>query len=505
MNTTSVWRRRLLQIKSETSLFSSFRFDGGIFFKERLSIYQLFTIVCLIYLCSLSSLFRANFNYCDDLSRVVEGVAGWENFSRFTSNFLAKILHTSTLLSDISPLTQILAVIFLSLAGCTLLKVLTRKEKFSFCTAFALIPLGLCPYFLECLSYKYDSPYMALSVLMAVVPFIYIGEWFKYCVITVVSCLIICTTYQVSIAVWMISLFFVTFIRWVENNYQFNIAIKILIYSGLSFFLGLIIFKSFIMIPVQGYVDNSISFSLALIPHIFRNILTYFKFIYADFNSIWLVLIFLITFFCFCSLYKKLNTNTVFKFLVISILFLLTLASSYGLYPLLNKAFFAPRAMYGIGAFISICCIFICADKKNYLGKLVVFFLSWCFVVFSSIYGNSLNAQKSYTSFRTFLVFNDLNYAQAKTNQEIKQIRFLGSIGYAPIIKKSVSQNRMLDRLVPTTLGDGWMWAYYGFLHHYGLNVEYNPVMSRKSMPLIVKTKFNTIYGSNGQYLIELH
>lgn len=59
--------------------------------------------------------------------------------------------------------------------------------------------------------------------------------------------------------------------------------------------------------------------------------------------------------------------------------------------------------------------------------------------------------------------------------------------------------------MLDTTLGDGWMWAYYGFLHHYGLNVEYNPVMSRKSMPLIVKTKFNTIYGSNGQYLIELH
>lgn len=33
----------------------------------------------------------------------------------------------------------------------------------------AVVPLGICPYFLECLSYQYDAPYVALSVLLCVV------------------------------------------------------------------------------------------------------------------------------------------------------------------------------------------------------------------------------------------------------------------------------------------------------------------------------------------------
>lgn len=37
----------------------------------------------------------------------------------------------------------------------------------------AVVPLGLSPWFLECFSYKFDSPYMALSVLASVIPFIF--------------------------------------------------------------------------------------------------------------------------------------------------------------------------------------------------------------------------------------------------------------------------------------------------------------------------------------------
>ena len=128
-------------------------------------------IIFFIYAFSLTSIIRANFNYIDDLGRIIEGKGAWEFFSRYTSNFLASIIHAGQFLTDISPLPQLIACFFLAIASGILIYTFSKKDKFSFWNIIAVIPLGLSPYFLECLSYKFDAPYMALSIYQVVSQF----------------------------------------------------------------------------------------------------------------------------------------------------------------------------------------------------------------------------------------------------------------------------------------------------------------------------------------------
>ena len=125
-------------------------------------------ILSAIYLLAMSAILRANFYYYDDIQRACWGWPEW-GFSRHLSNILSKFLHAEAYLSDISPLPQLLAILIISFASVIAVYLITEEKRFSFWHFVAAIPIGLSPYFLECLSYKYDSPYMALSVLFSVV------------------------------------------------------------------------------------------------------------------------------------------------------------------------------------------------------------------------------------------------------------------------------------------------------------------------------------------------
>lgn len=76
--------------------------------------------ITLIYSIGISAIVRADFLYLDDLGRTLYGYRGWENFSRFSSNILSGILNGGRLLSDISPLTQLLAAVIMGLAASIL-------------------------------------------------------------------------------------------------------------------------------------------------------------------------------------------------------------------------------------------------------------------------------------------------------------------------------------------------------------------------------------------------
>ena len=132
-----------------------------------------FLIFSAIYLIAFIPLFRANFNYIDDLGRKFSGYRSF-GFNRDGSDFLSIFVHGSRYLTDISPFTQIIAIAIISLASTIVIKLIARpeiKDKINIWYIFATIPIGLSPYYLENFSYKFDSPYMALSVLFSIIPF----------------------------------------------------------------------------------------------------------------------------------------------------------------------------------------------------------------------------------------------------------------------------------------------------------------------------------------------
>ena len=128
----------------------------------------------IIYGLAICTILRANVNYIDDLGRTAFGYRGWENFSRWISEYGSILVHGKTYLTDMSPMPQLLAVLIIALASTVVLYVFVDEKKYRFLNVVAVLPLGISPYFLECLSYKYDSTYMALSVLGVVFPFLFI-------------------------------------------------------------------------------------------------------------------------------------------------------------------------------------------------------------------------------------------------------------------------------------------------------------------------------------------
>ena len=112
-------RRPCNQIKEKTAdVVASIRF-----------IWRPLLILTVLYLLAYSSILLTNFNYIDDMGRVALGYAGWENFSRYTSVFLAYFIHADTYLADISPLPQIIATIEIALASVIVLFVITGKRN----------------------------------------------------------------------------------------------------------------------------------------------------------------------------------------------------------------------------------------------------------------------------------------------------------------------------------------------------------------------------------------
>ncbi len=480
-----------------------------IFFKKT------FLYYVLLYMTAMLALIRANFYYIDDFGRAAEGFREWEHFSRYISNLLSPVLHGGYYLTDVSPLTQVIAVLLLALSGTIVLSVFSEKKKITVWQVIAGLPLGLSPYFLECLSYKYDSPYMALSVLASVVPFVFVeSRQAFYAFVSILGILTMCMTYQAASGIYPMIVVFLVFRNWnkhvpVRKNLQFAGV------SALSYMFGIVAFKLFLMRPANSYVSNSVLPLEQLCSGCCHNLYKYYENIWHDFKKEWLVLIFLL-FVGF--VYISVRDSGQKKWLAcIGAVFTLGAAGglAFGLYPVLEGPLFAPRSMYGFGVLLALVAIQVMSTKKAYPVKVVSLGLSWCFFVFAFTYGNALAEQKRYTDFRVELVLEDLSELEIMEDGAGKRIQVSGSIGSSPIIRNMPQHYQILNRLVPGTFYGGGTWGEKYFFGYFGLEDwegveqiriwnEGEPDLRTWDLPVLKDTMYHTIRGDEGYILIEL-
>ena len=473
-----------------------------------------FILLCCIYALAITSILRADFNYIDDMGRVLSGYKGWSFYSRFTTDFLSGIVHAGNYLSDISPLPQLLAVIIVALSGALIVEILADEGCSPIWGAIAMIPLGLSPYFLQCFSYKYDSPYMALSILFSVLPVFVFSKYKKkykyiiYVISVIVAMLLVCTTYQAATGIFPMLVIALSLKMWNENE-LFSDIVKFAALSVVGYLAALLIFRFFIVVPVDFYASTDIVPISDLIPSLIKNFKTYFSVIYLDFRKLWLVVIAAI-----CVLFVLANVlcskrSKVAALVVSVIALILMLLVSFGAYIALAKPLFDPRGMYGFGAFVAIISVFVvCINKKVFnCSKICCLILGWLFIVFSFNYGNALSQQKEYTDFRITQVISSLNSLDIMTNGEEKIIEISGTIGYAPPVENQPSQYRMLRNLVPVLFSEDRSWGYTMLLNYYGLtDLKQDSSCDLKSqdLPVLVDNQLHTIKGNESEILIIL-
>lgn len=460
-------------------------------------------ILTIIYSIALTAIIRADYNYIDDLGRVAFGYKQWTYFSRYTSEFLSGLIHADRHLSDISPFPQLLAVFVLSIASVIVLYMISEKEIFSLGRVIAVLPLGLCPYFLECLSYKYDSPYMALSILASVFPLL-LFEYGSYCygIATFFSILVMCTTYQAASGIFPMFVVILCFKWWTQGKEIKKIA-EFLMISILGYVGAIGFFRWFIMSPIDDYVSSSV----VSIGEMISQWLRYYSLIGSDFKKWWL---WLIAFLAVSFIYVVVRDSATKKYYALlgAVATILACAGlTFGVYPLLKNPLYSPRAMYGFGAFIAFMSVFIADAKKWYPGKIACWCLSYVFFIFAFTYGNALSEQWRYTDFRVEAVIDDLNDLESFTVEGEKFVQLSGTIGKSPIFNNVPQDYQILNRLVPDTFGDGWMWSKYYFFNYFGLeNVfEASDVdLTTYNLPILKSTKYHTIRGKDGYFLVEI-
>ena len=465
-------------------------------------------ILFAVSVVGISAILRANFYYMDDSPRAALGYKQWDYFSRYLSTALATLVHGGDYLVDAAPLPQMLAMLIMAVSGILMGYIFCERTTFSGWELAVLSILGLNPYFLGCVSFRFDAPYMAFSVLAAVVPLLYRNRnAAAYLLVSGLGILAVCTSYQAAAGIFPMLVVALALRMW-NRGESIREAGLFCLKSAAGYALGLLFFKLAIMIPADtNYVGNALPSAGEMIPHFMRNLRSYYSLILSDFKPFWRIAATLAAAaFCVRTVLDS-QRRTLPAIAMTAVALILMGMMCFGLYPALASTVFAPRAMYGFGVLLTVFGMTAAEGKKRVPLKIPAVVLSWVFFVFSFTYGNALSVQKDYTDFRTRLVISDLQEVEAFRSDAPVTVQLSGSIGKAPVLWNMPQNYQMLNRLIPDTFGGGDDLTQYGFYCYYDLqNVVWNPDVDLREMdlPVLEDNMYHTIRGEGSYVLVVL-
>ena len=465
-----------------------------------------------IYLLGILTIIRANYLYIDDILWSITGYREWGNWSRYMVVFLSYFVQPEIRMTDISPIPQLLAILILSCSS-VLLVFIFGKGKISTVGLLASIPLGLFPYFIECLSFKFMAPYLALSILVSIIPFLFIKYKKAFFFCSTVSLLILCMTYQVASGIYPMIALLLCFQDWNNRKKTNKEILSFLGIAATAFCFSMLLFRLFFMKSVESddYYTSTEMLSIShLVPGIISNIKNYVIIIYNDLGIIWKIgIVLVLFFFVFKSIYNSAQRRILSFFVVLAVI-VLSFILSYGIYILLIRPLFVPRALFGFGVFLAILCVCTVSDYKK-TATIAVLALNWCLFAFAFSYGNALADQARYAEFRIGILLHDLNTINLDKDKNEMSIQLQNSIDFAPTIKNIAKHYPIIERLVPTRLGETIRFfdsRYFLYHFNYNPNVKYvdKSVIDfvPMNLPLILDSYYHTIQSDGEHILITL-
>ena len=454
------------------------KFKNSRFLKNYYFLLKPVAIMSAVYMIAFLAIIRANFNYNDDLGRVAFGYKDFLGFSRQTSEYLSGVIHTNNFLADISPLTTLLSSIILGLASVFAIFIITKNKKFSFINYILATLIGLSPYFLENISYKFDSPYMSLSILAAIFPFLFFYTKRAFYIISLLCTIIICTSYQAGIGIYISLLLVLIFRDLLEKEIRFKDILLFGIKGIVPFLLGLIFFKFFMMKPTNAneYVSNSLPGIFEIIPTFFKNLSNFYSYYFSNYRIVWTLLSVLLLVLSGASITtsKKSELTKAVGLMCYCALLLMVSLAAFGLYPFLTRPLILPRTMYGLPTSIAFVFVlgvtFVDREFFVWLYHIIGGALAYCYIVFAFIYGNILYNQNFYANYRIEDIITTLNIENILT-ETTERVAIDGEIGFAPASRNTMQTFPILKKLVPKNLcGSSWMWCQYKFFYYYNIS-----------------------------------
>ena len=445
----------------------------------------------LIYFVGIFSIIRANRSYLDDVGRALYGYADWAESARPLTELFAWLFYFGPTTVDASPFTQLLAIGILAAVSLLLLDAL--RVRLSWATLLCTVPIGLCPYGLENLSYKFDSPWMATALLFAVVPCCFLRRRDPWFLALAALCLFCSASlYQPALGAYICIAVYVCLLELASRKSIRRVFVRLMQFT-LPFCIGVGGYALqapfwFMDSEYTEYIAQHASLPpLAQLPaELAENIPTYVHLLEKDWsgNGLGLLMALLVLFFALHLVARWLHSSRIAGFSLlravrlfcIIVLLPVFLLAPFGIQFALSSPVWAPRTFQGFGTFMALMQLSLHAYAKGrvtlWIKRIMQPLLLVQMLVFANVYGNLLDAQNQWELSRISLLASDLNRYIMDTGSS--RVSFVGSVGLSPLAVNPARKYPLLERLVTVPLTRDWRWGYEQ-LNTFGVQVKRQP------------------------------
>lgn len=415
--------------------------------------------IIIIYMIPIMYIGLSEYPYIDDIGRQIQGYSGFaEHYSRLASEILGIALNGGTHMTDLGLTTFLVSIIFLSLTSFVVVYVFSEGKKLSIISVISSTLIGLNPWFLEALSFRFDNPFMTFSLLISVLPFLFWKKHIKlYAISSVLAIYLMCNSYQASSGLYILMVMSLSFVELVQGKKVLETLKKVSV-SAIYYFLGLLIYFVQIKLfpPVFSDSVQMSSFS-QILPTIVNNTNLYINNIWNQSAMHWklitiaVLLLFLVSTLLVTKLNFLLSISLISGYVILGTVF------SYGSYLVLLTPYslLRPRYEYGFAIFITLILVLLSNMlEKGILKKLnlsVISLLCFYIISFSLLYPSMLRVQNNSFKSQAIILGGDLNSLNNIHN--VKLNRFFRN---SSVYENSVLSYPILTSLIMTNMNVSW-------------------------------------------------
>jgi hypothetical protein len=437
-----------------------------------------------IYFLFILPIIRANYFYVDDISRNLTGYARWTSVGRPLTNVLMKAINFNLwTLSDLAPLPQLLATMILSVASAW------TSMAFRLRFGFALLPIAfiVCnPFFIENLSYRYDSLSMALAVVLVMLPValekMLVGLSLYFSIF--LSLVLALNLYQPAVNVFIVLIFFTSLLMLRMHHDLFKIMFR-LFYGLICLSAAMIAYKiEILFIGFQKYAQQHAQFvALGNLSPVLRNVRHFYAFLARNLlhthQTQLLLMGMFLGFLAFVLRFIKASwfqNRSSLSLIFAAFLIMGTLGGIIGPVILLQHPVWAPRVLIGFGAVAACALSLLLLECQASIFQPIVLVLVVAILVaqfsLSYAFGNILIAQGSLDSVVANQIVKDAFFV---ANNKPSSLIILGKAPEPLNVARETKWYPVLNRLLPSHQKNFWTWGPFLKLHGLPYNIKFFP------------------------------
>lgn len=455
-----------------------------------------------------------NYPYIDDILRQRQGIANFiAHYARYFSEYASWTFQGNRHLTDMGLTTHILSAIIMSLTACVVLYILNSNKYISWSSTIASIIIGINPWFLEVLSFRFDSPYICLSVLVSVMPYIFLKNDKKllFFLTSVFAIILMCNSYQASSGIYIITLLSIIFLNLIQGK-PFLGEIKSTVIAAMAYTTGMLFYliqMRFNPQLLERGDHTKISSLNKLVPTMAENLTVFKDTVRNQLANVWLYLIIIALIILILQSINVREKKFLKHLLYTSFYLVMGFIFSYGVYIAVSTTLAddRPRYIYGFGFLLSLVLIISgilhISSKIKILRITAVTLLVYYLFSFSLTYASTLSYQKNEFENQSILLADDLSDVGTEAVTTVYINKFLKN---SVVYENTKINYPILDDLVPNNELLYWPnFLWFNSITHLDINFQPKDTSDLgEEYQLVLSKKFYDIFKKDDELFIHM-